>query len=104
MANKFPIILAHGIARFDILEHSFASELKSLGLQVNDGDLHYFKGIKDLLVKNDFEVLETSVGFASSVEIRSQQLSAQITKFLETNDSEQVHIIAHSMGGLDARH
>jgi len=99
-----PIILAHGIARFDILQHTVAAELKSVGVDVDNGDLHYFKGGKDLLVQNGFVVFETSVGFASGVDVRAQQLSDQITTFLESDGSPQVHIIAHSMGGLDARH
>lgn len=52
-----PVVLAHGIARFDILR-----------------------------------------------EVRSNQLSAQINDILNSTGHSKVHIFAHSMGGLDARH
>ena len=45
------------------------------------------------------------VHFADSVKLRSQRLAQEIQTFLERTDvqSKKVHIITHSMGGLDAR-
>lgn len=102
-SQKFPIVLAHGIARFDILRATF---LKTLGLDEDKvGDrFHYFKGIKTHLESNGFEVHHTSVDFAGRVGTRARQLSDQINQILDQSKSAKVHIIAHSMGGLDARH
>ena len=45
-------------------------------------------------------MLVPRVAFADRVELRSQQLAKKIKAFVQ---STKVHIIAHSMGGLDAR-
>jgi triacylglycerol lipase len=99
--NRFPIVLAHGIARFDILRELFRNKLH---LSETDDRLHYFKGIKSHLEANGFEVHHTNVDFAGSVDLRATQLSKQLNKILEGGDAAKVNIIAHSMGGLDARH
>ena len=99
--DKFPIVLAHGIARFDILRQLLMSKLH---LPETDDRLHYFKGIKSHLEANGFEVHHTNVDFAGSVEVRARQLAAQINEIVSARESVKVHVIAHSMGGLDARH
>lgn len=82
------IVLAHGIARFDEL----LVLLGKKGL--------YFNGIADHLRAHGFpNVVETNVAFADSVDKRSEQLAGRIGEI-----AGPVHIIAHSMGGLDARH
>ncbi|HVE59860.1 MAG TPA: alpha/beta fold hydrolase [Pyrinomonadaceae bacterium] len=106
--NNYPIILAHGIARFDFLVQHWAKILNSHGISLGlagDG-LNYFKGIARHLRTHGFDVFQTSVGFASSVEERAADLKKEIELGLELrrNLTEKVHIIAHSMGGLDARH
>ncbi len=98
---RYPIVLAHGIARFDILREIL---IEKTGIKDDVSDnLHYFKGIKIHLETNGFEVHHTSVDFAGSVELRASQLSNQINEILNKNSAGKVHIIAHSMGGLDAR-
>ena len=101
--TAFPIILAHGIARFDILR-----EILIKKLSISEGDVddrfHYFKGIKSYLEKNGFEVHHTNVAFAGPVDLRARQMSDQISQILDGRASCKVHIIGHSMGGLDARH
>ena len=101
--NRLPIVLAHGIARFDNLREI---AVRKLGIpQAELGDrLHYFKRIKSSLEAHGFTVFHTSVDFAGSVDLRAKQLSDQIKSILNERDFDQVHIIAHSMGGLDARH
>ena len=101
--DRFPIVLAHGIARFDILREIFVRRSPVPEDQLGD-QLHYFKGIKSHLEANGFDVHHSSVDFAGSVDLRAQQLSVQIDQVLNESGSEKVHIIAHSMGGLDARH
>ena len=107
MSNaKYPIILAHGIARFDFLLNYFTKSFDALGLNwvsANDG-LHYFKGIASYLRAHGFDVYHSSVAFAAGVEQRAEDLHQEVNKVLSLKNQEKVHIIAHSMGGLDARH
>ena len=97
-----PIILAHGIARFDV----GWSEL----IQLDNRDdpvldmFHYFRGIRTMLVKHGFSVYHSSVPWADSVNERATQLRKNVRNVLEQTGVEKVNIIAHSMGGLDARH
>jgi len=107
MSNtKYPIILAHGIARFDFLLNYFSKTFDALGLDIgspNDA-LHYFKGIASHLRTHGFDVYNSSVSFAAGVERRAEDLRNEVNKVLGLKQQEKVHIIAHSMGGLDARH
>lgn len=99
----FPIILAHGIARFDILREKIKDELH---LQDNplDDELHYFRNVRSYLDANSFpDVFSTNVDFAGSVVLRAGQLKEKVENVLADTGAEKVHIIAHSMGGLDAR-
>jgi triacylglycerol lipase len=100
--QKLPIVLAHGIARFDILLEILRS--KSL-LRENELEdrFQYFKGIKSHLESNGFEVFHPNQDFAGSVDLRAEQLKARVNEILSGRGVDKVHIIAHSMGGLDAR-
>ncbi len=99
----FPIVLAHGIARFDVLREKLDERL---GLPDNplEDEFQYFKNIRTYLGKNGFpSVFNTNVNFAGSVELRAEQLKSRIDEIIAETGAEKVHIIAHSMGGLDAR-
>lgn len=107
----FPIILAHGIARFDILHEEIKKEFDISDDKFNDR-FQYFKNVRTFLEENGFKnvystcrknVFSTNVDFAGSLIKRAQQLKAEVEKVLEETGAEKVHIIAHSMGGLDAR-
>ena len=65
--------------------------------------LHYFKGIASYLERHGYDVHHTSVSFAAGVEKRATELAVQIRQILAETGQEKVHIIGHSMGGLDAR-
>jgi triacylglycerol lipase len=101
--NRFPIVLAHGIARFDALHELLKNHLHLPDSQQDD-ELQYFKGIKTHLERHGFTVYRTDVDFAGRVELRAEQLADQINNLLRDQTFKKVHIIAHSMGGLDARH
>jgi triacylglycerol lipase len=103
MSDRLPIVLAHGITRFDILREIFVDKLGLAEEELGDR-FHYFKGIKSHLEANGFEVHHSSVDFAGPVELRSRQLSGRMNEILTGEPFGKVHIIGHSMGGLDARH
>lgn len=104
--EKYPIVLAHGIARFDVitdklLHRSWNPLQWDLGRAFDH--LHYFKGITSYLRDHDLRVHATRVQFAPSAEVRADNLQQEVMNLIQTGDCEKVHIIGHSMGGLDAR-
>jgi triacylglycerol lipase len=99
----FPIVLAHGIARFDILREKIDERLNLPPTQLGD-ELQYFRNVRTFLNANGFPaVFNTDVDFAGPVERRAAELKQQIDDFLARTGAEKAHVIAHSMGGLDAR-
>jgi len=116
--RTFPIVLAHGIARFDFLRESIQlqterlfgvsfdsilSHLNGHGIHLHTDNLHYFRGIRSQLEDEGFVVRQTNVGFATSLVSRAHDLRSQIEGVLQDTGGPKVHIIAHSMGGLDSR-
>lgn len=114
--ETYPIALAHGIARFDFLRESFKQSSQKLFGKVFDDiveylvrqgvridRLHYFRGILSHLEDHGFDVHHTTVSYAKSLETRAADLQDQIDDILKTTGAAKAHIIAHSMGGLDAR-
>lgn len=105
--NEYPIVLAHGIARFDFLLLRLAEISSRLGIPnlLPNDRLHYFKGIASHLRSNGFDVFHSAVSFAAGVEQRASDLKSQVELALSLRPGQdRVHIIGHSMGGLDARH
>ncbi len=96
----YPIILAHGICSFDHV-------LNILGHMDNTGDdrFHYFRKIRSVLLDHGFEAFHSRVRWAGSVGERAEDLKNSIEALTDNFIKwEKVHVIAHSMGGLDARH
>lgn len=84
-----PIVLVHGLFGFD--------RLRLGGMTL----ANYFPGIVDLFVAAGNRVLVPSLSPTAGIVQRAQQLK----DFLESAAPQQaVHIIAHSLGGLDARY
>lgn len=99
----FPIVLAHGIARFDILRQLVHDELNLPPNPLED-ELQYFKNVRTLLNNNGFSLVSnTNVEFAGSLKMRAAELKSHVEGILGQSGADKVHIIAHSMGGLDAR-
>ena len=90
------ILLAHGIFRFDKLSEVFRQDF---GIDVGP---RYFDGIADGLRAHGFDVHEPDVSFAGSLSERAGDLRNRLERILAAG-AGSVHVIAHSMGGLDAR-
>ncbi|MGH9337930.1 MAG: esterase/lipase family protein, partial [Vicinamibacteria bacterium] len=100
--SAFPIILTHGIARFDVF-------WKNIVPVDNQDDpvqdlLHYFCGVRTFLRSKGFDVHHSSVPWAENVESRAARLKKNVLSVLAKTGAKKVNLIAHSMGGLDARH
>ena len=98
----FPIVLAHGVSRFDVLWNEF--------IDVDNNDdpkvdrLNYFKGIRTMLKDKGYTVFHSKVSWSGNVDKRAVDLKENMLKILAETEAEKVNIIAHSMGGLDSRH
>lgn len=116
--RTYPIALAHGIARFDFLRDSIESRTRKLfgdvfdrillhlnshGIRLQTDRLHYFRGILSYLEDDGFDVHHTRTSFAKRLEDRANDLKAQVELIINSTGADKVHVIAHSMGGLDAR-
>jgi triacylglycerol lipase len=90
MAN-LSIVLAHGVLGFG----GPASSLVS-----------YFNGVAAHLIDQGHHVFEPQVDSIGTVEDRGSELAAKILGWQQKKNltAQPVHIIAHSMGGLDARY
>jgi triacylglycerol lipase len=84
---RHPVILAHGMMGFD--EIAVAGRRHS-----------YFRKIADGLNGLDAKFHTPRVPAAAPIAVRAEQLRALVHEL----PSERVNVIAHSMGGLDARY
>ena len=85
--TRHPIVLAHGYLGF-----------ASVG--VRQARREYFVGVRERLEALGYTVHLARLSPTGSVSLRAAQLARQI----ESIRAERVNIIAHSMGGLDARY
>jgi triacylglycerol lipase len=86
---RAPIILVHGLFGFDRIQVA------------NYTLLNYFPGIPDAMASAGNRVSVPCLSPTAGIAQRAQQLKDAIDQF---SPDEPVHLIAHSMGGLDARH
>jgi triacylglycerol lipase len=84
-----PVVLAHGLAGF--------SQIGVRKLRLAS----YFKDIPEHLCDLGCRVINAEVPALGTVEARARALARLIRN---ASPDEPVHVIAHSMGGLDARH
>jgi triacylglycerol lipase len=97
--TRLPILLAHGIAPFHRL-----LPFPSCRDNASDDRFHYYRKIRSTLRSHGFTAFHTRVSWGGSLERRASDFRAEILRI--TKDFARwprVHIIAHSMGGLDAR-
>eukprot|EP01133_Synstelium_polycarpum_P018010 gene18010-21492_t len=84
---KQPVLLLHGLFGFK-----------------NLGPLIYYRNIANPLAALGVKVRATRVHPTDSIANRARQVHTQMQEVLKEFDTDTVHIIAHSMGGLDARY
>ncbi len=87
MPDKPPIILVHGLGGFD--------KIKIFGITIP-----YFKGIKEHLEGCGYTVFVARLRKTAAIKEQAEDLKREILSFTDS----KVNIIAHSMGGLDARY
>ena len=97
-----PILLIHGLARFDILWNTLLG-IDHARSAILDR-LHYFKGIRTSLIREGFPTYCAHLAWAGGVDQRAHQLKQTVIRILHETHAHKIHLIAHSMGGLDARH
>jgi triacylglycerol lipase len=88
-----PIILHHGLMGFG-------------DVSVGPVKITYFRGIDRAITGRGHPLVVSRVHPTGSIELRARELKSNILRGLKQHDREKdrVLIIAHSMGGLDARH
>jgi triacylglycerol lipase len=85
--TRYPLLLAHGYFGFDAIGVSKARQ-------------EYFRGVRSRLESLGYSVHVARVSPAAGIEQRAAQLAQQ----LQALHAPRVNVIAHSMGGLDARY
>ncbi|MCD6052098.1 MAG: lip [Verrucomicrobia bacterium] len=97
-----PIILIHGIARFDWLHEGYRKLFPQTDGHPKDRS-HYFRNVGTHLKSHGYQVFHASLSYAKRSEQRAAELGEQIEQIRRQTGAAQVHLIAHSMGGIDAR-
>ncbi len=85
--TRHPVVLAHGFGGFDRIG------LRGRGLA-------YFRGVPERLQAAGVEVHVLRMSPLGSIPARARQLAEQVDRL----GADRVNIVAHSMGGLDARY
>ena len=86
-APRYPVVLAHGLMGFDEIR---------LGRARHD----YFRGVPARLERDGCVVHRSRVARTASIADRA----AELTAFVRALPAPRVNLVAHSMGGLDARY
>lgn len=86
VAPRHPVALVHGLFGFD-------------ELAVGPARVAYFRGLTDRIQQVGAEVHRLRVARTASVSVRARQLARR----LDALSAKRVNVIAHSMGGVDAR-
>jgi triacylglycerol lipase len=83
---RLPVILVHGLFGFD-------------ELGVGKSRQAYFRGVRAALEKEGHEVRVARVPAVGTIAARAEELA----RCVEEVEARRVNLVAHSMGGLDAR-
>ena len=83
---RYPVVLAHGLFGFD-------------ELRLGDARHAYFRGVPARLERSGVDVRLARVARVGTIEERAREL----VECIEAIGAPRVNVVAHSMGGLDAR-
>jgi len=83
---RHPVVLAHGLLGFD-------------EIRIGRARTDYFRGVSVRLEREGCVVHRCRVAKTASIAARAAELAA----FVNELDARRVNVVAHSMGGLDAR-
>ena len=72
----FPIVLAHGVCRFDILWNESLAVDNNADPRIDR--LHYFRGIRTMLKDKGYDVYHSAVAWAADVDHRAEDLKQNI--------------------------
>ncbi|KAI0801042.1 Alpha/Beta hydrolase protein, partial [Fomes fomentarius] len=92
VSTKNPVVFCHGLLGFDTV---------TLGPAIAPLQVQHWRGIRNALEANGIEVLTTRVPATSSPIERAKVLCDKIS---EVYPGRAVHLIGHSMGGIDCRY
>ncbi|KZT54671.1 alpha/beta-hydrolase, partial [Calocera cornea HHB12733] len=92
-----PMIFCHGLLGFDAITLPLPPPLGSFSLP----PIYHWRGITDVLRTNGVEVYVMRVPATSGIAQRAEVLRDKIT---EKCRGRKVHLVGHSMGGLDCRY
>ncbi|HEU4383601.1 MAG TPA: alpha/beta fold hydrolase [Anaeromyxobacteraceae bacterium] len=84
---RYPVVLCHGLFGFDEIEVAGARHA-------------YFRGVPERLQKSSWEVSLPRLPGGASVKERA----AGLAEWIRTIEAPRVNVLAHSMGGIDARY
>jgi triacylglycerol lipase len=84
---RYPVVLVHGLFGFD-------------ELVVGKVRHAYYRGVREVLVQDGHAVQVARLPAAGAITVRA----AGLAELVNASDSKRVNVIAHSMGGLDARY
>jgi triacylglycerol lipase len=88
LVPRYPVVFCHGMLA-----------MTTLRMQLPE-DLNCFSALREFLRERGYRALFPQVGPTSGIVARARQLREQILDWTD----EPVNVIAHSMGGLDARY
>jgi triacylglycerol lipase len=86
-APRYPVVLAHGLLGFD--------EIRVGGTRHD-----YFRGVRARLAADGADVHRPCVARTAAIAARAEELA----EFIRALPARRVNVVAHSMGGLDARY
>lgn len=85
---SYPIVIAHGVCRFDKVLNDVLSIDNSNDPQLDQ--LHYFKGLRTELMHHGYAVYHSRVSWAAGVDTRAGELKDNILEILAKEPAENV--------------
>jgi triacylglycerol lipase len=85
--TRYPIVLLHGFLGWDQVFY-----------------FDYFYKVRSTLQTQGFSVFSTAVNPVQTVAVRARELAPQLDAIMQATGAPKLNIVAHSMGGLDARY